>query len=158
MNVNRNACDGLNKIEWFSSLGEQYALPNVKLAVSLNDAHEYLSSPEWENVTLEESNNISEYLSVKHSMISQEWNKLAKEAKVFLKNELINKIPQLDCFDNKLLLQCVEWDVVHYLIEDAYKDKLKKPLFFNSLMSVYESGHIPCGWDGEWPEGTLVIY
>lgn len=158
MNINRDACDRLNKIKWFSSIGERYAMPNVKLAASSDAANEYLSSSEWENVTLEESNNISGYLSAKHSIIFQEWNKLAKEAKEFLKYELIKSIPQLNCFDNKLLLQCLEWDVVHYLIEDTYKDKLKKPLFFNSLMIIYESGHIPCGWDGEWPEGNLVIY
>lgn len=158
MNINRNVCDRLNNINWFSRLGERYSVPNVKLAVSLDEANDCLSSPEWENVTLEESNNISGYLSAKHQIIFQEWNELAKEAKDFLRNELVRKIPHLDGFDNKLLLQCLEWDVVHYLIEDAYKDNLKKPLFFASLIAVYESGHLPCGWDGEWPEGNLVIY
>lgn len=158
MNISHHACNRLRNIDWFSSVGEQCVMPNVKLAGTLREANEYLNSPEWESVTLEESNNISGYLAVKHTIIFQEWNKLVKEAKAFLKNELMKHSFDLSGFDNKLLLQCIEWDVVHYLVEDAYKEKLKNSLFFDRLITVYESGHIPCGWDGEWPKGNLVIY
>lgn len=63
----------------------------------------------------------------------------------------------LSGFDNMLLHQCIEWDVIHYLIEGFYSEKLKVPLFFNKLISIYESGHILCGWMGHWPKGQLVI-
>ncbi|MBE5216006.1 hypothetical protein IG611_19970 [Pectobacterium sp. A535-S3-A17] len=158
MKISNDAVDRLLKIDWFANVGNQCFIHNVKVAVSLNEANLSLSSPDWENVTLEESNEISGYLAVKHTVIYQEWNDLAKEAKSFLKGELLKKIPHLNGFDNVLLLQCIEWDVVSYLIEDAYKDKIKKPLFFDSLIHIYESGHIPCGWDGVWPNGKLVVY
>lgn len=158
MKISNDAVDRLLKIDWFANVGNQCFIPNVKVAASLNDANFSLSSPDWENVTLEESNEISGYLAVKHTVIFQEWNQLAKDAKVFWKDELLKKIPHLDGFDNVLFLQCIEWDVIHYLIEDAYKDKIKKPLFFDSLIHIYESGHMPCGWDGVWPNGKLVVY
>jgi hypothetical protein len=47
---------------------------------------------------------------------------------------------------------------MHYLIEDAYKTKLKGELFFEKLITIYEKGYIPCGWSGEWPEGNLIVY
>lgn len=158
MNLDNHALNKLLGIKWFSSIGEPPLISNITVANSLGEASVYLSSPDWENVTLEESNEISGYLAVKHTTIFQEWNKLAKDAKVFWKDELLKKIPHLDGFDNVLLLQCIEWDVIHYLIENIYKDKIKKPLFFDSLICIYESGHIPCGWDGVWPNGNLVVY
>ncbi|MCL6366102.1 hypothetical protein [Pectobacterium versatile] len=158
MKISNDAVDRLLKIDWFANVGNQCFIPNVKVAASLNDANFSLSSPDWENVTLEESNEISGYLAVKHTVIFQDWNDLAQEAKSFLKDKLLKQIPHLNGFDNVLLLQCIEWDVVSYLIEDAYKDKIKKPLFFDSLIHIYESGHIPCGWDGVWPNGKLVVY
>lgn len=42
------------------------------------EAETYLGGPEWENVTLEDSNKISGYLSVKYTVIFQDWNKLIK--------------------------------------------------------------------------------
>ncbi|AVT59989.1 hypothetical protein WCT78_21485 [Pectobacterium versatile] len=158
MKISNDAVDRLLKIDWFANVGNQCFIPNVKVAASLNDANFSLSSPDWENVTLEESNEISGYLAVKHTVIFQDWNDLAQEAKSFLKDKLLKQIPHLNGFDNVLLLQCIEWDVVSYLIEDAYKDKIKKSLFFDSLIHIYESGHIPCGWDGVWPNGKLVVY
>ncbi|KML65704.1 hypothetical protein [Pectobacterium peruviense] len=158
MKISNDAVDRLLKIDWFANVGNQCLIPNVKVAASLNEANFSLSSPDWENVTLEESNEISGYLAVKYTVIFQYWNDLAQEAKSFLKGKLLKQIPHLNGFDNVLLLQCIEWDVVSYLIEGAYKDKIKKPLFFDSLIHIYESGHIPCGWDGVWPNGKLVVY
>ena len=63
-----------------------------------------------------------------------------------------------DLISNEMVINNIKCDFVNYLLEDAYKDKLKFNLFFDELVNVYESGHIPCGWDGEWPEGNLVIY
>jgi hypothetical protein len=30
--------------------------------------------------------------------------------------------------------------------------------FFLELLGVYEAGHFPCGWRGEWPLGSLVVF
>jgi hypothetical protein len=32
------------------------------------------------------------------------------------------------------------------------------PGFFASNAYWYIKGHFPCGWEGEFPKGTLVIY
>lgn len=158
MKLDDHALNKLLGIKWFSSIGKPCHISDINVANSSNEAGIYLSNPDWENVTLEESNKISGYLAVRYADLFQEWNKLAKEAKAFWNDELLKNIPNLDGFDNVLLLQCIEWDVIHYLIEDAYKGKLKKSLFFDSLICIYESGHIPCGWDGVRPNGNLVVY
>ncbi|CNK32776.1 Uncharacterised protein [Yersinia aldovae] len=158
MKISKLATERLLNINWLSDLGNKISVSDVILAMSLNEAENYLSDPEWENVTLEKSNEISGYLATKHTAIFQDWNDVAKEAKLFFTNDIKPKIPHLNDFDNTLLHQCIEWDVIHYLIEYFYSEKLKAPLFFNKLVSIYESGHIPCGWVGNWPKGQLVIY
>ncbi|WP_054179701.1 hypothetical protein [Trabulsiella odontotermitis] len=158
MRLSQSVIERLLKIKWFSAVGKETSMPNVMLAMSLDEAQDFLADPQWENVTLEEANAISGYLATKHVTILQEWNDVAKEAKVYFDNDISPKIPQLNDFDNLLLRQCVEWDVMHYLIEDFYSKKLTSPLFFNRLLSIYESGHIPCGWQGNWPKGQLVVY
>ncbi|CAM3682334.1 MULTISPECIES: hypothetical protein [Yersinia] len=158
MKISKLATERLLNINWLSDIGNKISVSDVILAMSLNEAGNYLSDPEWENVTLEESNEISGYLATKYTAIFQDWNDVAKEAKLFFTNDIKPKIPNLNDFDNTLLHQYIEWDVIHYLIEDFYSEKLKTPLFFNKLVSIYESGHIPCGWVGSWPKGQLVVY
>ncbi|MFG1175847.1 hypothetical protein AAFN90_20105 [Erwiniaceae bacterium CAU 1747] len=158
MKISKLATERLLNINWLSDIGNKISVSDVILAMSLNEAENYFSDPEWESVTLEESNEISGYLATKYTTIFQDWNDVAKEAKLFFTNDIKPKIPHLNDFDNTLLHQCIEWDVIHYLIEDFYSEKLKAPLFFNKLVSIYESGHIPCGWVGSWPKGQLVVY
>ncbi|CNF23360.1 Uncharacterised protein [Yersinia nurmii] len=158
MKISKLATERLLNINWLSDVGNKISVSDVILAMSLNEAGNYLSDPEWENVTLEESNEISGYLATKYTAIFQDWNEVAKEAKLFFTNDIKPKIPNLNDFDNTLLHQCIEWDIIQYLIEDFYSEKLKTPLFFNKLVSIYESGHIPCGWVGSWPKGQLVVY
>ena len=47
-------------------------------------------------------------------------------------------------------------------LELAYRQKFPKaPVFFETLLRVYEAGRLPCGWGGDlerWPEGRLLVY
>ncbi|MEW5289573.1 hypothetical protein ABW286_10345 [Erwinia papayae] len=158
MKLQQLSMDRILNVNWFSDIGRPIPQNSYLQAQNLKAAEMSLGSPEWENATLEESNKITGYLSVKEIIIFQEWNNLIKSAKVFFKNNILTLVPDLDGFDNILMKQCIEWDIVHYLVEDAYKDKLKSDLFFSELLSVYESGHIPCGWNGKWPSGQLIVF
>ena len=56
------------------------------------------------------------------------------------------------------LVHSVQWDVLGALMENSYINCDHKSFFFLELLMVYEAGHFPCGWQGKWPEGKLVIY
>lgn len=146
------------KIKWFSTVGKPIQDNSLCFEPSIEKVSDLLASPEWENVTLEESNKISGYLAIKHSVIFQNWNNLAKESKVFFDKEIKKSIPTINGINTDLLLQCIQWDVTHYLIESYYCHVLATPLFFEKLLSIYESGHLPCGWKGHWPDGEIIIY
>lgn len=157
MNISDFAKKRLEGINWFSSVSQEYN-DSFYRVVSSDDFILSIQSDEWEDATLEARNEITGFLAKRHAMIYQDWNKLAEEARGFVENVIIPSVPNIDGVDMKIIFTNMKWDLVNYLLEDAYKDKLKQSLFFNELISVYENGHIPCGWDGVWPNGNLVIY
>ncbi|MEI7232017.1 hypothetical protein [Pectobacterium carotovorum] len=157
MSISDFAKKRLEGINWFSRVSQEYN-DSFYRVVSFDDFILSIQSDEWEDATLEARNEITGFLAKRHTIIYQEWNKLAEEARGFVENIIIPSVPNIDGVDMKMIFTNMKWDLVNYLLEDSYKDKLKQSLFFNELVSVYEHGHIPCGWDGMWPNGNLVIY
>jgi hypothetical protein len=51
----------------------------------------------------------------------------------------------------------VQWDILHACIETEHAD-LCPTGFYANLASWYTNGHFPCGWQGEFPQGMLIIY
>jgi hypothetical protein len=51
----------------------------------------------------------------------------------------------------------VDWDILHVCMEAEYAD-VYPPGFFASQAFWYVQGHFPCGWEGEFPAGRLVLY
>ncbi|WP_145522062.1 hypothetical protein [Yersinia aldovae] len=157
MNISNEAKERLKTISWFSQVGNSLSNTDVILLNSKGFLQS-IESIEWENTTLEARNEITGFLAKKYSVIYQEWNSLADDARNFVENIIIPSVPQINSIDMDLLFTNMKWELVNYLMEDAYKNKLRMPLFFSSLVSIYELGHIPCGWVGNWPKGQLVIY
>jgi hypothetical protein len=57
------------------------------------------------------------------------------------------------------------WILTHVhlaALESAYRSRFPKaPVFFETILQVYEAGHLPCGWVGSltsWPSGTLMVH
>ncbi|AFI89110.1 hypothetical protein EXT68_19640 [Pectobacterium parmentieri] len=157
MKISDCAKKRLKDIDWFANVSAAYDSAFYRV-VNVNDFISSITSNEWENTTLEARNEITGFLARKHTVIYQEWNKLTREASGFVDESIIPLIPKINGVDMDVIFVNLKWDLVGYLVEDAYKDKLRSALFFNELTFIYERGHIPCGWDGVWPNGNLVIY
>lgn len=157
MKISQLAIDRLNKINWFVNLGKATTLPVVLQAQSLSLFIKSLNSDEWESATLEAVNEITGDLAIKHTEKYQYWNSLVKEAKKVVEIDIIPEIifPESEKIS---MIESLKWDLVNYLLEDAYSSLLREPFFFNGLINVYEASHMPCGWSGIWPAGKLVIY
>jgi hypothetical protein len=55
-------------------------------------------------------------------------------------------------------VQSVQLDIQGALMENTYLSSGHRSFFFSELLWVYEAGHLPCGWRGEWPAGSLLVY
>ncbi|MCU5771731.1 hypothetical protein N5923_08845 [Erwiniaceae bacterium BAC15a-03b] len=157
MKISRSAVDRLLKINWFINIGKVSVLNNIKQVANESDFIKEITSADWEDATLEAGNEITGYLAKKHTNDYQQWNVLVREAKKIIDAEVIPIVKDKGVSEN-IILENIKWDLVNFLMEDAYKRFLKGNLFFESLIVIYEDGHIPCGWEGTWPLGKLIIY
>lgn len=132
-------------------------LHGIIQAQSLSLFIKELNSDEWECITLAVGNKITDYLAKKHTNKYQYWNSLVKEAKNVVENGIIPKITFPES-EKGSMTENLKWDLVNYLLEDAYSTFLQELFFFDGLINVYEAGYMPCGWSGTWPAGKLVIY
>ncbi len=137
--------DELLAVDWFASLEH----PDIIAASAL--------SHEWEDFTLERRNDLSALVSLRLQQRGSEWNKCARAFSAFFDEHLGPSVSQrlAEAQLPAELLKVVAWDIVSYMQELNYAD-IRRPSFFQSLWLSYQSGRFPCGWDGDYPEGTLV--
>jgi hypothetical protein len=155
----------LGTIEWFSRVDRDdagversFGIP-ARRAPSAAEARESLASPEWEGVTADAAGRLTSWLHDRCMEEFRRWNQLVEEAKGVME---VGVLPGARAFAvtsniGDLLVDCVAWDVLHGIMELTYA-QCGPPTFFDHLLHVYEAGHLPCGWEGEWPMGTLIFW
>jgi len=60
--------------------------------------------------------------------------------------------------NTKEVINMVRFCVLDIVMADAYRNIVPVDAFFENLMKIYESGHLPCGWSGKKDKGTFYIY
>ena len=145
-------------INWFSQLGEMINKDNVMIEKNLSKVNEFISSIEWENITLEESNNMMIYLYNKISLKElKEWNIIAEEGRYFINKKIIPVIHEIEVINKDCLINDISWNLLHFIIEEHYKKKkIIKTNFFRELFELYRLGHLPCGWN-DYPNGKIIV-
>jgi len=158
--LNTTLLDEIGAINWFSQVGSKVSdIQNCVQVKNWDECETYFFSPDWEDTTLEARNDLTAFLSKKNVREYSEWNNLTIEGQDFLKSSVIPKIEKLDIPVQNLevLKACIRWDLLGCLMESAY-EKYRVPQFFTHLLELYKQGHFPCGWQGKWPDGKLVVF
>jgi hypothetical protein len=108
-------------------------------------------------VTEEAQGGLTEYLASTCPAQFQSWNSLVIDAKEIFNARVRPFVASFSTEHNlsKQFENCVEWDVIGAVMETSY-ERFKPPVFFRRLLDVYDQGHFPCGWRGQWPSGTLI--
>lgn len=154
----------LKNIDWFSQCGKPVCLDltvQTKQVGGWDEAISACKSLEWENVQLEAQNQLTLFLHNHDRANYQNWNHIVAAHKESTVNPLTRK--KLTPFQTQhgldiTLVHSVQWDVLGALMEDSYLNSGHSAFFFLEMLLIYEAGHVPCGWHGQWPSGTLVIY
>jgi len=148
----------LEQAEWFSKVGVDDAERAIVLS-SWTEAIDSCSSVEWENLCLEAKNQYCERIHERAPAEFQRWNNVA----AMLKKATIPLVQKkLEAVVNKYSLpkvfeDTVQWDILGVCLEAEYAD-IYPPSFYASQAYWYVKGHFPCGWKGDFPAGTLVVY
>jgi hypothetical protein len=59
---------------------------------------------------------------------------------------------------DEAIVWMVQSDIHGAWMENAYIESGHSAFFFLELLRVFEAGHFPCGWEGQWPQGTLLVF
>jgi hypothetical protein len=154
----------LLKIDWFAACGEALSLGlsmPIELVGSWPDAVDRCTDGVWENVELEASNQLTQWLHQHHRDSYQKWNELVVQHKAAIIEPLTaaKLVPyQQSRRLDGAVVDSVRWDVLGALMENSFLSTGHRCFFFLELLTLYESGHFPCGWSGDWPRGKLLFY
>jgi hypothetical protein len=154
----------VRRADWFARLGEPLAVDltmPVERVGSWTEAAEGCRCASWENAQLEAQNQLTLWLHQHDRGSYQRWNEFVGRHKDDVVTPLAESIllpyQRRHGLDDAIL-HSVQWDVLGALMENTYLNSGHHSFFFSELLWVYEAGHVPCGWRGEWPEGSLLVY
>jgi hypothetical protein len=139
-------------------LGDRFG-PDTLTVESWNEAARFSRSRAWQNTKLRAQNDLTGYLAKHHSADYQCWNKIMGEIRPRVLQLVGPKLEAkiAEAAIRKPILDSAAWDLLSLMMESEYSH-LVPPRFFAALGLIYLVGHCPCGWQGEYPDGKLVIY
>ncbi|PHR93461.1 MAG: hypothetical protein COA78_32865 [Blastopirellula sp.] len=150
----------IQNLDWFSDVSND--LPSkysdFQPVIDWDNAIALSESLVWENIGIEEGNNITLHLNSVCKDEFQKWNQVVNNAKEELEiswQRLSNYVE-----DNNLpqvIVDCAKWDTINAVAVEYYS-VWKPSRYYIDLLEIYQLGHFPCGWLGEWPSGKMCVY
>ncbi|MFM7162229.1 MAG: hypothetical protein ACKO3P_17890 [Planctomycetaceae bacterium] len=152
----------LETANWFSQVGTVFGVSQREKIVMLpswQKAIEQCSTIEWENLCLEAQNQYRIRLLERNMDRYLQWGAVVDIHKPstipFVQRKIEATVKQHRL--PKVFEDTVQWDILGVCMESEFAD-VYPPGFFASNAYWYMNGHFPCGWQGEFPKGTLLIY
>lgn len=152
----------LERSDWFSSVGTYDGIQDRNKVILLSSwakAMAACSSVEWENLCLEAVNHYCERIAERSQERFSQWNEIAESLRPITEPLVRRKIEHVVREHDlpQVFEDTVQWDIHHVCMESEYAD-VYQPGFYASQAYWYVKGHFPCGWEGEFPSGTLIIF
>ena len=149
----------LERAKLFSAVGLKNA-DDYRYASSWMDAMSFCVGTKWSNALIESLNDLSGNVLKVSPERYREWNSLitgmrprllefAESVTDSLRRE--QKLPDKFTFSVLACLQGVG-------MEHGYSDIVKPGFYTNTILVCLQRGHFPCGWDGKFPDGRLIVY
>jgi|GEM_PF-3497489 hypothetical protein len=136
-----NFIEELEDIPWLQNVGKNLHSQEVRQLSSWNEAWENVQNDNWINASFH--NHIDNMNPI--------WDIAYDQAL-----EVVSK--SIYCYefeDNVSVADAIAYDVAAAAVEISVP---AVNTFFTDLMRWYRLGHFPCGWDGQYPEGKLIVY
>ncbi|WP_238360606.1 hypothetical protein [Iningainema tapete] len=137
----KNFIKELDTILWFKNVGKSIHSQEVKQLFSWNDAWEHLQNENWINASFHK--HVDSMNLVWDIAYDQAFQAASKSIDCHKLEEGIS------------VADAVAYDAAAAAVEIVTQST---DTFFIKLMEWYRLGHFPCGWEGEYPEGKLIIY
>lgn len=72
----------------------------------------------------------------------------------------MRKVVQIDLEDSfrQEISFSIRGDMLGIAMETEFADVSLGNFYTSKILKWYENGHFPCGWEGIYPEGKLIVY
>jgi hypothetical protein len=141
---NSKAVDFLEELEnipWLQNVGKELHAQEITQLFSWNQAWENLQNDNWINASFHE--NIDNMNPI--------WDIAYDKAL-----EFVSKAINCHEFEDGInVADAIAYDIAAAAVEISIGSA---STFFTDLMKWYRLGHFPCGWDGKYPVGKLIVY
>ena len=161
MEIKNEFIEQLLNCKWLQNCGKQEDLGfEVEYVKTKKQLKKLISSIRWENVCLEAEGDFTAYLHINHK---EDYNKYWNDVVMMIKREYINTIAEnimnaLDDFEGKDdIIIDMKANIVSLFMLQFYSEYYNSD-FYDKMLKIYLEGHIPCGWNGEYPEGKFLVY
>lgn len=133
---------------------------DVEYVNSEAKARKMISSLKWENTCLEAGGDFTEFLSKNYKeLYHKNWNVVVDQIKSEYMSEIKSKVERN--WENEKsrqgILDDVQFNIITLFMLNFYSEYYESD-FFDKMLAIYLSGHLPCGWSGEYPEGRFLVY
>ena len=149
----------LEQASWFANVG-RIDMPNVAFVKNWLAAIAGFVSSEWENVRLDTLNILRQKVLSQNQVRFNQWNNHVRSLKPSL-NDLIRRKSETIVRQEKLPMEFIGniyTDFLGVAMEAEYSDVVPSGFYSIVILDCYLKGHIPCGWEGDFPQGRLIVY
>jgi hypothetical protein len=148
----------LESVDWFAHVGDAVDAP-LKQVTSWQAAARSCEKPDWKTALLESSNDITRGLYINFPDAKHPRNDVVIRIKTFTEPLIAAKTRPFVEADliSKAILGTIDWSILHIVLAAHFGDMYLSPIY-TDLADWYVQGHFPCGWEGKYPEGRLIVY
>lgn len=162
MDFDKEFINRLYSIDWFSDCGKPITFENVERLSTLSKLKKSIQSIQYENVVLEYQGDFTEALVISYrEQYNKWWNILAGQFKSVYLPELSKvwerRLTPLN-LNEKYVTEDLSFNILGIAVIGAYKEQIPMPDFFKTMLAVYQSGHLVCGWSGDKATGKFIAY
>jgi hypothetical protein len=141
----------------FTQVGEPIDDDSVLQVFNWNDAWQARLSQLWQYLAYDERNCFTRTLARSHRERYQLWNSVTQQCRPLVVECVDRSIEVCPSEARESIKVNAQWSLLNGLMEVEYADVVP-PAFFTKLLDWYMRGHYPCGWEGEYPEGKLIVF
>lgn len=115
-----------------------------------------IESNHWENICLDMAGDFSSFLCLNYRKEYQNWNNVVRSIKIDYIPEISRKIQdEIACQGLPVsILSDIQFNVLTLFMLNYYSEYYKMSNFWNQMLTIYHSGHIPC----DYTKGQFVVY
>lgn len=162
MELKSDFIEKVTNCNWFENCGDQnFDKFEVILLKEKNEVAEAIQSHKWENICLAKEGDFASSILRNHieqyHMMGEEREKIRKEVLKLSKRFTAGLKKKEIRFDG-IVLEDVIFNVQTLFMVNDYSEYYMADVFFEQMLEIYLSGHLPCGWSGGQKNGKFKVY